>query len=84
MGSHMWSLDCIQKQRMVTKRDEGIGVSSEASLRSLVRSLPVAPGEEHWLLDTSLDEVLSQEPCAFPALPVSPDLSHSEFAYSWS
>ena len=40
IGSHMWSLDCIQKQRMVTKGDEGIGVSSEASLRSLVRSLP--------------------------------------------
>ena len=40
IGSRMWSLDCTQKQRMVTEGSEGIGVSSEASLRSPVVSLP--------------------------------------------
>ena len=44
----------------------------------MVREIPVAPGEEHWLLDTSLDEVYW--PCSHSrAIPGLLYQMHTEF-----
>ena len=78
----------LQEIPVATREQSGILASTrDECLSPRVRlkcypEIPVAPGEEHWLLDTSLDEVYGSS-LTYPQLGIRGDQVSAYDLYNW-